>query len=87
MKKSVTLLNESGLHARPAAMFVQEASKYKSNIMIEKDGKQVSAKGILGVLSLGISKGTVINIIAEGEDEAAAADALVKLVQNKFGEE
>lgn len=87
MKKSVTLLNESGLHARPAAMFVQEASKYKSNIMIEKDGKQVSAKGILGVLSLGISKGTVINIIAEGEDEAAAVDALVKLVQNKFGEE
>jgi phosphocarrier protein len=87
MRKSVTLLNESGLHARPAAMFVQEASKYKSNIMIEKDGKQVSAKGILGVLSLGISKGTVINIIAEGEDEAAAADALVKLVQNKFGEE
>ncbi|HAZ37759.1 MAG TPA: phosphocarrier protein HPr [Clostridiaceae bacterium] len=87
MKKSVTLLNESGLHARPAAMFVQEASKYKSNIMIEKDGKQVSAKGILGVLSLGITKGTVINIIAEGEDEAAATDALVKLVQNKFGEE
>lgn len=87
MKKSVTLLNESGLHARPVAMFVQEASKYKSNIMIEKDGKQVSAKGILGVLSLGISKGTVINIIAEGEDEAAAVDALVKLVQNKFGEE
>jgi Phosphotransferase System HPr (HPr) Family len=58
MEREVTLLNKTGLHARPAALFVQEASKYKCDIKVEKDGKQVNAKSIMGILSLGVSQGT-----------------------------
>lgn len=87
MEREVTLLNKTGLHARPAALFVQEASKYKSDIRVEKDGKQVNAKSIMGILSLGVSQGTKIKITANGEDEKEAVEGLVKLVESKFGEE
>lgn len=87
MEREVTLLNKTGLHARPAALFVQEASKYKSDIKVEKDGKQVNAKSIMGILSLGVSQGTRIKITANGEDEKEALEGLVKLVESKFGEE
>lgn len=87
MEREVTLLNKTGLHARPAALFVQEASKYKSDIKVEKDGKQVNAKSIMGILSLGVSQGTKIKITANGEDEKEALEGLAKLVESKFGEE
>ncbi len=87
MDREATLLNKTGLHARPAALFVQEASKYKSDIKVEKDGKQVNAKSIMGILSLGVAQGTKIKITANGVDEKDALDALVKLVASKFGEE
>jgi len=87
VSKEVTILNATGLHARPASMFVQEAGKYKSEISIIKGDKKINAKSIMGIMAGGLSKDTVISIEADGEDEQAALDALVGLVSNKFGEE
>ena len=85
--QKVTILNETGLHARPASMFVQEAGKYNSEINIIKDDKTINAKSIMGIMAAGLAKGTEITIEAEGDDEQAAVDALVALVESKFGEE
>ncbi|HHU64284.1 MAG TPA: HPr family phosphocarrier protein [Clostridiales bacterium] len=81
MKQStVKVRNKDGLHARPAAEFVQMANKFNSEIWIEKDNKKVSAKSIMGVMSLGISTGTQITLVAQGEDENDALKALVEFV-------
>ncbi|SHF23902.1 HPr family phosphocarrier protein [Alkalibacter saccharofermentans] len=85
--KEVTISNATGLHARPASMFVQEAGKYKSEVNVIKDGKKINAKSIMGIMAGGISKGTVLTIEAEGEDAQAAVDSLVALVESKFGED
>ena len=82
--KEVVVINEVGLHARPATFFTQKANEFKSGIWIEKDDRKVNAKSLLGVLSMGIVEGTAINIIADGEDETAAVDALCKLVESGF---
>lgn len=87
ISKQVTIENKTGIHARPASMFVQAAAKFKSNITIDKNGQKGNAKSMLNVLALSLSKGTAITISAEGEDEAAAVETLVKLVESKFGEE
>ena len=87
VNKEVTVLNATGLHARPASMFVQEAGKYKSEINLIKNDKKINAKSIMGIMAAGLAKGTVLTIEAEGEDEQAALDALVTLVESKFGEE
>lgn len=84
--KSVTLQNPTGLHARPAAVFVKAASQFKSEVTITKDSKTVSAKSLLKLLSLGITQGTKIIIEASGEDETIAVDSLVDLVNSRFGE-
>ncbi|MFO7152422.1 MAG: HPr family phosphocarrier protein [Bacillota bacterium] len=86
-EKTVVVENKTGLHARPAAMFVQAANKFKSEIFIEKEGKKVNAKSIMGVMSLAVSQGTTIKISAQGEDEKQAVEDLVALVKSKFGEE
>ena len=86
MKKEITVLNKTGLHARPASAFVQEASKYKCDIIVEKNEKQVNAKSIIGILSLGISYGNTISIKTSGESEKEALDALINLVASGFGE-
>ncbi|NPV42831.1 MAG: HPr family phosphocarrier protein [Firmicutes bacterium] len=86
-EKTVTVKNKTGLHARPAAMFVQGAGKFASEIWIEKEGKKVNAKSIMGVMSLGVSQGTEIKIIAEGEDEREAVEKLSELINSNFGEE
>lgn len=86
IKKQVTILNESGLHARPGSILVKEASKFESDIQIIKDGKEVNAKSMLTVLSLGVSKGQSLEIQVSGPDEKEAIDALVSLVEKKFGE-
>lgn len=86
-EKTIVVKNKTGLHARPAAMFVQTANKFKSEIFVEKEGKKVNAKSIMGVMSLAVSQGTTITILAQGEDEKDAVEALVELVENKFGEE
>ncbi len=84
--KEVTVENQVGLHARPATFFIQKANEYKSCIWVEKEERRVNAKSLLGVLSLGIVGGTTIRIIADGTDEQAAVDGLVKLVNSGFSE-
>ena len=84
--KEVTVENQVGLHARPATFFIQKANEYKSSIWVGKEERRVNAKSLLGVLSLGIVGGTTIRIIADGTDEQAAVDGLVKLVNSGFSE-
>ena len=84
--REITVKNEVGLHARPATYFIQKANEFKSGIWVEKEERRVNAKSLLGVLSLGIVGGTTIRIIADGTDEQAAVDGLVKLVNSGFSE-
>ena len=84
--KDTTVNNQVGLHARPATFFIQKANEYKSSVWVEKDDRRVNAKSLLGVLSLGIVKGTAINLIADGPDEEAAINALVELINSEFSE-
>ena len=84
--REITVKNEVGLHARPATYFIQKANEFKSGIWVEKEERRVNAKSLLGVLSLGIVGGTTIRIIADGTDEQAAVDGLVKLVNSGFTE-
>ena len=84
--KETTVNNQVGLHARPATFFIQKANEYKSSIWVEKDDRRVNAKSLLGVLSLGIVKGTAINLIADGPEEEAAINALVELINSEFAE-
>ena len=78
--KEVMVQNKVGLHARPATFFIQKANTYKSSIWIEKEDRRVNAKSLLGVLSMGIVKGTVVTIIADGEEEALAVEGLIELI-------
>lgn len=78
--------NKVGLHARPATFFIQKANEFKASIWVEKDERKVNAKSLLGVLSLGITQGTEINIIADGADEKEAVDMLVSLISSDFAE-
>ncbi|HHW24225.1 MAG TPA: HPr family phosphocarrier protein [Bacillota bacterium] len=82
ISRNVTIQNSVGLHARPATFFIQKANSYKSSIWIEKDDRRVNAKSLLGVLSLGIVKGTTITLIADGVDEVEALDGLCDLINN-----
>lgn len=75
--KEAVVKCESGLHNRAAALFIQKANEHKSTISIEVDNRRVNAKSLLGVLSLGLMKGTTVTLIAEGPDEEEAVDALV----------
>ncbi len=84
--KEVTINNQVGLHARPATFFIQKANEFKSSIWVEKDERRVNAKSLLGVLSLGIIKGTAVSLIADGADEKDAVDTLVELVSSDFAE-
>lgn len=82
--KEVVVQNQVGLHARPATFFIQKANEYKSSIWIEKDSRRVNAKSLLGVLSLGITKGLTITIVAEGTDEEEAVSDLTELIASSF---
>ena len=84
--KEAVVNNQVGLHARPATFFIQKANEFKSSIWVEKDERRVNAKSLLGVLSLGIVKGTAINLIADGSDEKEAVEALVELIGSNFSE-
>ena len=86
IEKTVEVTNPTGLHARPAALFVQTAGKFTSLIKIQKDDKVVNAKSIMGLMSLAVSQGTVVSISAEGEDEEFAVRELVDLIASGFGE-
>lgn len=84
--RNVTMQNGVGLHAGPASLFIRKANSYKSSIWVEKDDCRVNAKSLLGVLSLGISKGTTITLIADGADETEAVSGLCDLINGGFSE-
>jgi len=84
--KEVVIENQVGLHARPATFFIQKANEFKSSIWVEKDDRRVNAKSLLGVLSLGIVKGTAVTIIADGADEDEAIATLAELIDSDFSE-
>lgn len=83
VEKEVEVKLKTGLQARPAALFVQEANRFSSEIYLLKEGKKVNAKSIMGLMSLAVSTGTLITIEADGHDEQAAVDALAQYVQNE----
>ena len=86
VSKEVVINNQVGLHARPATFFIQKANEFKSSIWIEKEDRRVNAKSLLGVLSLGIVKGTAVNIVADGVDENEAIQTLSELIDSDFSE-
>ena len=86
ISKEVVIDNQVGLHARPATFFIQKANEFKSSIWVEKEERRVNAKSLLGVLSLGIVKGTAVKIIADGADEEAAIETLSALIDSDFSE-
>ena len=78
--KKVMVQNQVGLHARPATFFIQKANEFKSSIWVEVEDRKINAKSLLGVLSMGITKGTRVSIIAEGPDEEEAVKALTDML-------
>ncbi|MCL2082163.1 MAG: HPr family phosphocarrier protein [Oscillospiraceae bacterium] len=82
-QREVVVSNQVGLHARPATFFIQKANEFACSIWVEKEDRKVNAKSLLGVLSLGIIKETSISIIADGQDEEAAVNALCDLISSE----
>ena len=87
VSQEMEIINELGIHARPAAMFVKLASKFKSEIFVEKDDEKVNGKSIMGIMMLAAGKGLKITVTAEGHDAENAVNALEELVNNRFGED
>ncbi|HID44280.1 MAG TPA: HPr family phosphocarrier protein [Chromatiaceae bacterium] len=83
----VVIPNRLGLHARAAAKLVSTASKFSAEVYLEKGDNRINGKSIMGVMMLAASKGTEINVLTDGSDEAAALQAILALIQNGFGEE
>jgi phosphocarrier protein len=86
-EQSVTIINRAGIHARPAAFLVQVAKDFKANIYFEKGRDRINAKSIMGILTLSATYGTELKIIAEGEDEEQAVEAMIRLFESKFEED
>ncbi len=86
MKQDILIINKLGLHARASTKLTQTASQFKSDIWIERNGRRVNAKSIMGVMMLAASKGSTVSLEAAGVDESAAIEALVELINNRFGE-
>jgi len=87
VEREVAIVNRLGLHARPAAQLVQRASKFESEIKLKRQNLEVNGKSIMGVMMLAAEMGSKLIIIAEGPDEREAVEALVQVIQGKFGEE
>lgn len=83
VEKQVEVLLKSGLQARPAALFVQEATRFNSDVFLEKDGKRVNAKSIMGLMSLAVSSGATISLIADGKDEEEAISTLKAFIEQE----
>jgi len=87
IETELVIRNVQGLHVRAAGLFVRVAGRFKSEIFVSRDDKEVNGKSILGVIDLAAESGSTIRVRAEGPDEAAAVAALRELVDGKFGEE
>jgi phosphocarrier protein len=85
--REVRIRNPLGLHARAAARFVHTASRFRSRVTVSRNGRSMDGKSILGILLLAAAQGAQLRLVAEGEDEVAAVDALAALVEGGFGEE
>jgi phosphocarrier protein HPr len=85
--REFVLSNKLGMHARPAALFVKTASKFTSEIMVEKDGEEVNGKSIMGLMMLAAGFGSVLKINATGVDASEALDEIAKIFERKFDEE
>ena len=81
ISKEVIVNNGTGLHARPATLLVKKASSFKSDVSIEFNGKKANVKSLIGVLSLGVTKGANITVTASGDDETLAAEEIAKLIE------
>ena len=86
ISKQLEIINKLGLHARASTKLTQTASKFASEIWIERNGRRVNAKSIMGVMMLAAAKGSIITLEANGADEAAAMEALTALIEDYFGE-
>ena len=87
LTKELTIANKSGIHARPAAMFVKVAARYGSDIFVEKDGEKINGKSIMGLMMLAAGPGSKVTVHAKGNDADAALTELENLVKRKFDEE
>lgn len=87
VSKEVVIKNRAGIHARPAAMIVQTANEFDSQIFLEKDNNRINSKSIMGIITLGASYNSKLLVVAEGEDEAEAVEAIARLFENRFEEE
>jgi phosphocarrier protein HPr len=87
MKKELKIINELGIHARPAGMLANTASRFACDIKLIKEGMEVNAKSIMGIMTLAAGSGSVIEVIAKGKDEAEALKAIEDLFAKKFDEE
>jgi phosphocarrier protein len=85
--KEVIIKNRAGIHARPAALLVQTANSFDSEIFLEKENNRINGKSIMGIITLGASYNTKLSVIAEGSDEQEAVDAIVRLFENRFEED
>ena len=86
MKQDIEIINKLGLHARASTKLTQTASQFSSDIWIERNGRRVYAKSIMGVMMLAASKGSMVTLETNGADESVAMEALVNLINNRFGE-
>jgi len=87
LEKEVTVINRLGLHARPAAMFVRIASRYRSEVWVEKEGEQINGKSIMGLMMLAAGQGSKLTIRCEGPDADKVLEELEELIQKKFNED
>lgn len=87
VEKDVTIVNRLGMHARPAAMFVRIASRFRSEIWVEKEGEQINGKSIMGLMMLAAGQGSKLRICCEGPDAEKAMEELEQLIADKFNEE
>ncbi len=87
IRKDIKITNELGIHARPAGMIANTASRFVCDIKIVKEGMEVNAKSIMGIMTLAAGKGAAITVIVSGSDEAAALEAVAGLFARKFDEE
>ena len=87
IEREVKVTNRAGIHARPAAMIVQTASRYESKIMLGKENEEINAKSIMGIITLGAGYDTVLTLSVDGPDEQEASDAVAGLFESRFQEE
>jgi len=87
LEKSITIINKLGLHARASGKLVETTSRFSCDVTIDKEGRTVDGKSIMAMMMLAAAKGTIITIKTNGEDEAQALEAIIELIDNRFGED